>query len=469
SSAIILGHGLKSFDFWQLSNIKTEYLGGTEPTGISDLKYEQNSFVDNDILIQGLYYNATEGNKLILEGQGEIAIDSVKLDSGKQSFKLSHRLKTPGKYVLGLLEKDSLDRVISRNPLPINVIATNALNILIVNSFPSFESKYLKNFLISLGHQITVRSQLSKGKYKYEYFNTARRKVPSFNQESLKQYDLLIIDINSFNGLSRNASRSLKSSIQEDGLGLFVQPNDKFYKSFNPMISLKFNSDGRKETELENFSRTFLEKYPYRFSNEFKLEPILASSSGILTAYMRLGNGRIGSTVLQNTYQLILKGNSSIYQHIWANSITSLSKKTVSSTSWDTPGIVAFKDEPFAFELRTNIKAPVVTIGESIIVPIKRDRNISSLWKGKTYPRKIGWNQLRIEQDSISTLHYYVTDSLKWTSLKAFDKIRSNRFHFRDDTVAENIENEVKQPIDLLWFFFFFLISIGYLWLEPKL
>ncbi|MBT8310829.1 MAG: hypothetical protein HKO72_12180, partial [Flavobacteriaceae bacterium] len=173
SSAIILGHGLKSFDFWQLSNIKTEYLGGTEPTGISDLKYEQNSFVDNDILIQGLYYNATEGNKLILEGQGEIAIDSVKLDSGKQSFKLSHRLKTPGKYVLGLLEKDSLDRVISRNPLPINVIATNALNILIVNSFPSFESKYLKNFLISLGHQITVRSQLSKGKYKYEYFNTA--------------------------------------------------------------------------------------------------------------------------------------------------------------------------------------------------------------------------------------------------------------------------------------------------------
>jgi len=469
-SVIILGHGIKPYDFWQLLGIRTEYIGGIIPAGISKLLYDKNNVVDNDFVIQGLYENARKGHKLILEGPGNVGLDSVQLESiENQSFKLTYPLKSAGKYVFGLLEKDSLGEIISRNPIPVNVNAPKALKILIVNSFPTFESKYLKNYLISLGHQLTVRSQLSKDKFKYEYFNLERRAAPSFNQESLKKYDLLIIDISSLNRLSRNASRALKSSIQKEGLGMFIQPNEQFYRSFNGLAPFKFTYDGRKETRIENFARTSLEKYPYGFNNEFKLEPVLESGSGILTSYKRLGNGRIGSTVLQNTFQLLLNGKSNIYKHIWANSIKTISKKEISSSSWETPGFLAYKDEPFEFQLRTNIMAPVVTNNEGVIIPLKRDRNIISLWTGTTYPREIGWNQLRIKQDSTAILDYFVTDSLKWASLQAYEKIRSNRYNFSEETFAENKENELKKPINPLWFFFIFLISIGYLWLEPKL
>ncbi len=467
SPLFILGKGLQSFDFWQLKNIPSMYIGAAIPKGIIKLNYRKELVVGDELVVRGIYKSSQEGHRLLLADSSGNEIDSVLMNFNQGfGFELTAGVKVKGNYVYTIFEKDSLGDITSREPLPIRVLPREKLKILMVNSFPTFESKYLKNFLAEAEHELIVRSQLTKGKFKFEYFNTERSPFYSFSKKLVAPIDLMIIDADSYVNLSIKSLQTIEEAMRGSGLGIFILPNDSFFQNPVKTSNLEFLRQKSPKINLDKWPRLSLEKYPYVYKDNFRLEEVHRSNEMILTAYRRKGKGRIGTTVIKNSYQVLLEGNSEAYRQLWTETINALSKRKESSAVWNSNTEFAFEDEPFSFEIRTS-KENIQVVSENGSIPLMQDPDIRELWSGIAYPRDTGWKSIRLKNDSASTLDFYVMDSTKWKSISAYKTKAENKRQFNSIVDAPAIK-KVSIPINQLWFFLVFILGLGYLWFAPK-
>lgn len=465
----VLGQGLKSFDLWQLDKTSVQFLAASQPAGVSRLTYTRKNVIGNDFVIEGEYHQAPKGHQMVLMGPGDTPLDSVELKpTDKQRFNLNTQHLVEGKFVYNLIEKDSLGQQLSSSPLAVHIKAKKKLQILIVNQFPSFETKYLKNFLAASGHRVKVRSQVSKGRYKYEYFNTQQKSNIDFTSKTLNEIDLLIIDASSLQKASKSMLQGLRTAVEEQGMGLFIQADETIYGENLPLLEFSFLKQADEAITFETYPKASLTKYTYIFKNELLLEPIHESDAGIITAYKRAGEGRIGTTVLQNTYELVLEGKNRVYQSLWSPLISGISKRKAIETVWKQVEMLSYPNAPFHFEINTTQENPLVNSQEGFSIPLARDRNLRELWRGTTYPRKPGWNQLAVSHDSTDVFDFYVLDSMQWTSLDAHQTMSENKRYFNQPQKSAQITIFLK-PIQPWWFFIVFLLAMSFLWLEPKL
>ncbi len=470
SSVFVLGNGIRPFDLWQLETIPTLYLGGKELRGVTQLNYDYYQTKGNRIQFNGTYQNPTKKNRLLLEGPGGRTLDSIILtDEKSQLFEVSTDLNVIGNFTYHLVEKDSLGTVISKDILPLTIVDKTPLKILILNGFPTFESKYLKNYLAETGHQVVVKNQLTTARYKYEYFNMTSKPIIDITQEKLETFDLLIIDTKSLKALSNRQLTTLKTALRELGLGILIQPNANYFSSKKLVSSFKFDPEKSKDAFLDRYPKQNLKKYLYQFRDDFSIQPIHSSGSKIWSAYERVGSGRVGSTVFQNTFELVLNGQTKTYHSFWSEIIEKISKRKTPSVQWRTSHNFAYQNQPYEFELRTTVPNPIVQYSEGYSIPLQRDVHVKSLWKGKVYPRDIGWTQQFVNQDSTAVFQYYVTDNSQWKSITNFNTIKTNQIHFNDTSKSTNSPRTTLKLVNPLWFFVIFILCSGYLWLEPKL
>ncbi|NJB70266.1 hypothetical protein GGR42_000728 [Saonia flava] len=468
SSLFVLGHGLQTYDLWQLDSTPVTYLGGSLPKGISRLNYSKENTIGSKVILNGLYNEPQVGNRLVLGGPGGASLDSIKLENeSSYGFSLEADLPVKGKFIYALQERDSLGKLLSNEPLPIKVIGRDTLKILIVNNFPTFETKYLKNYLAEMGHQVLVRSQITKNRYKFEYFNRNKTPIYTFSEKNLSDFDLLIIDVGSYRNMSLKSISVVENSIREEGLGLFIQPNLNYFRLPGKTSHFSFERENMVEVSIQESNRA-VSKYPYRFKEDLGVLPSYKYGNQLLAAYKKMGKGRIGTTVLESTYELVLNGNSKTYQQFWKEIIEATSKKSIPIAEWNPASKFAYKDQPFEFKVRTEIENPEIKSNDGYGIPLMQDVEVASIWGGTTYPRNLGWNKLILQNDTTQVYEYFVMDSTKWRSLTKNRTIHDNVRHF-NKPVIESLNMEVPQEINPLWFYLVFLFSAGYLWLEPKL
>ena len=469
SSVFVLGNGIRSFDHWQLETIPTLYVGGKELKGVTQLNYDYYQTKGNRIQFNGTYQNPTKNNKLLLEGPGSRTLDSIILtDEKSQLFEISTDLNVIGNFTYHLVEKDSLGIVISKDILPLTIVDKTPLKILILNGFPTFESKYLKNYLAETGHQVVVKNQLTTARYKYEYFNMTSKPIIAITQKKLEPFDVLIIDTKSLKALSNRQLTTLKTTVRELGMGILIQPDANYFSRKKLISSFKFNPEKSKDVVLNAYPKQNLKKYLYQFRDDFSIQPIHSSGSNIWSAYERVGSGRVGSTVFQNTFKLVLNGQTKTYHSFWSEIIEKISKRRTPSVQWRARHNFAYQNQPYEFELRTTVANPVVESSEGYSIPLQRDVHVKNLWKGKVYPREIGWKQQHVNHDSTAVFQYYVTDSSQWKSMTNFNTIKTNQIHFNTTSKSNNSLRDSLKLVNPLWFFVIFILCSGYLWLEPK-
>jgi hypothetical protein len=464
----VLGRGISDFDLYQFDDLPVTYLPGDTLAGIVKLNYNHESRVGNSLRVQGRFLKPKSGSQLILEDAGGTGIDSLVFTSEKnKNFSLETELKVFGNYVFNITEKDSLGEVLSRNTLPIRIAKEEALRVLILNSYPTFEIKYLKNFLAESGHELVVKNRITAGRFKFEFFSTENTRLGSLNEKKLEDFDLLISDAGALRNLSSSETSALQNSIRETGLGLFMLEEANTLNSLVDFSVFELERVSGTETEIDNLPEVSIAKQPFKLKEAVGLEEIHNSNSGILSGYKRLGQGRVGTTLLENTWQLQLEGRQEAYQQIWSQLVEQISKRTSVAASWEARTDFAFKDQAFEFQLRTSVENPRVRDENEHLIPLKQDLNNSELWTGKTYPQKTGWQELKIEQDT-SVFNYFVYKAEDWQALQSYRTSEENKRFFQQEIVEEK---SVKMPIAVnpLWFFGIFLISMGGLWLEPKL
>lgn len=463
SGITILGQGVKPFDFWQLVDKTVDFMPAKISKGITRLKYEENNFLGKDLIVKGEYIEPVQGNKLMLQNAGGGDLDSVLLEAGNSFlFELKTNLKSTGKYLYRLAEKDSLGNILSSEPIPVSVDAPVISKILIINQFPSFETKYLKNFLAEEGHEVTVRSQITRQKFKFEYFNTDANPIYRLSENVLENYDLLILDEQTYTGFSGGENTILMNSIKK-GMGAFVQPSEDLFLGRNKLPEIKFVTDGLTKIELP-MVQLRVEKYPYKFV-ENGIKSVAIEGYGY---YVIHGKGTYGTSILKNTYQLILNGQDEIYKEVWTSLIEKLIKGKESTGEIKTSGKLIYQDRPFEFSVTTQEKNPIIMHSEGFQVPVIKDVSISNKWHGISYPRNTGWNKVYSDSDSTLFMNYFVLDSSQWKTLDAVrTKLENQRFF--NENRNESATIRIPQEIERFWFFLIAVLCMGYLWLIPKL
>lgn len=464
----ILGNGVKNYDLWQFKGVSTTFLPGSFPQGIIKLNYNKRPVLGENLEINGLYNDPQIGHRLVLQDPGGADLDSVLLDRKEFQFQLNSPLKAAGKLVYRLVEKDSVGKELNANPLPVEIQPNRIFNILIVNNFPTFETKYLKGYLAEMGHKVLVRSKLTKNRYKFEYFNRERITISELSQAALKSFDLLIIDSQSLKNISNSVKNGLKTAINQDGLGVFIQADNSFFSGARDLIPLKFRGDRSTTVQLDEFPRIELAKNPFVFEKSFGLETVQNSEDKIISAYKRTGKGRVGTTVLENTYELLLDGKRDVYTKLWTELLSPLGKKEITATRWLMQNSVVYADEPFIFNIYTNLTEPIVETEAGNRIALKQDPVLPEKWEGRSYPHQGGWNRMRLAQDSTQVFNYFVFDSSHWKSLSDYATMEQNKRFFNTENVS-TLRKISSKPINLWWFFAVFLVCMGFLWLEPKL
>ncbi len=470
-SLFLLGHGLLPLDLWQIEDKSVAFLGGENMEGwIAISSNTDEAILGESLEINAKYSNPEAGHWAVLTDNGGNSLDSIPFEEiEEQVVTFRFTPKASGQFVYHLLVKNE-EEVLSDEPLPIKVGEGETLKVLIINTFPTFETKYLKNFLTERGHEVLARTQLTQGKYKFEYFNGASNPIYGFTSKNLKDYDLLIIDTDSYTSLGRASKAAMEAAVESNGLGVFIQPNESMFRLGESRSIFKFDRDFTTEITFSESEQT-LQKYPFTFQEEVRTQEVLVDSVAV-AAYVPLQMGKIGTTLLQNTYQLILDGNEQMYAHIWTQILNSFAREQQSAVEWASVTQYPRPDQPFEFELHTSLNDFTVITDEGATISLLQDDLMFNKWTGTQYPRKTGWNQLQVSIDSITPFSYFVYGQDELQSITRAEILKANYLKFGNtNSFAASVATSKKElkPISPLWFYIVLLLCLGWLWLEPKL
>lgn len=470
-SLFVLGHGIQPFDVWQFKGKSVNFLGGGKPEGLVDIAHENELLLGDKLSIRARYNNPKSGHWLILNDSGGNGLDSIPLEDGTDQYiELGANPKASGQFVYSLVEKDADGSLVGAEPLPIKVQPREPLKIWMVTNFPTFETKYLKNFLAENGHSVLARTQLTKDKFKFEYFNREASPIYQITPKALEGFDLIIMDTDSYLGLGTSSRAILEETIREQGTGLFIQPNTSFFKLSQRQSPFRFLVDGKNDLTLGGVSQR-VEKYPYAFQDRFPLQPIILDSVEI-AAYVPMEKGKMATSILQDTYHLILKGNQDLYAKLWTQLLNEMVRQQEVETEWQALTDIPRKDQPFEFQLRTHLESPQVETDQGAGIPLLQDFSVSTLWNGTRYPRNVGWNHLELSRDSLSHFSYYVFDANERKAMTQQNVLEANLRQFGQHGGFGKIKfskSTDHAPISPFWFFVPFVLCVGWLWLEPKL
>jgi uncharacterized membrane protein len=463
----VVGEGLPNHALDLLEHKTFQFIPSNQTEGITQLHIDETILANRKNTIEGLYYNEWGKTKIILKGPAGKE-DSLLIEkTGKQPFQLSLQPKQSGNISYELIIK-KIDGKTSSEILPIHVDESKSLRILFLQSYPTFEILYLKNFLTAKGHRLLLRYQLSKNNFRFEYGNLPAQQFSGLTTEVLNRFDLVLMDANELKTLSPTEQTTLHKSIQ-NGLGLLMLNADpsketKRRINFFPFQVQKIKTDTT--TLVISKASLTLPALPYRVNEASSAKSILKNKSGIVSGYKNQGLGKIGFQFLQQTYQLTLAGDSINFSNLWSPVIENIARPNASSSKIKIKiPFPIYEDEPIDLKILSTLENPML-LADSIQIPLQEDVMLDGVWHGRIWAAEAGWHMMQLQDVS---QYYYVSKTQEWKSLSVAQQIKTNQVLSRaSETIPSEkvMESKMMNPI---YFYLLFVLTAGFLWIAPKL
>lgn len=442
-----------------------DYIKNKLPEGItqitpSSLKKNQLNFIRGRV-------NHTQASSLQLISPAGIE-DSITLkNSGTTEFALRTLPKQAGRFLYKLnLTADG--KILESNTLPVEVIEEQKLNILFLQQFPTFETRYLKNYLEDHGHSITLRYQVSKNIYHYEYGNRDKQLLPKLTTTVLDASDVLFITPEAINDLSQSEIQSLESAVRH-GLGmiLLISKPVKNIQRFLPYELTAVTTDTIALSSDQWKNKITFSAAPWRMRSSPAVSAVLEDTDHrALSGYFYQGAGVTAFQLLSETYRLMLDGKKTAYASVWSPLIEHASRKQPQPFRLRITSPFPYApDEPVHFEVIAAADAPALYY-DSIRIPLKENVTIHQLWHGTVWADQAGWHQFSAPDSS--RFNFYVTDKSEWNALRVSNQVGRNRLCTAKDSGAVSNIAEY-EPLSPLLFFLLFIAASGTLWLVAKL
>ncbi len=367
---------------------------------------------------------------------GRQTVDSVSLQKGDNTVALQFPAFASGRsQVTVTLDNEVLDT------LRYFVRPTQPLTVQFILNSPDFESKTLAKWLGKQGHTVTVSATLSTNIRSNLQINKGGKQAP----------DLFITEpVNAANATIRKAVAEGKSV-------LFINLTNPEVdcRTINQPLNSRFQVRKTTNEALIPVS-TGLNALPYRFAESLNQRMV----AGYPVAVQR-GSGRVGVSLLSETFPLALSGDSVAYSRIWTAVLARLSPPDKQTIQADAPVYSRLPQEITVTSPLSNRPA-TLPVGSDTVQLTQSPLNEGAATGRAVFPTS-GWQPM---QDSLAL---YV-DSLRADNPLA-KRAEVNQFllaHAQHQS-ADKLPDRVTTTQVPDWVWLLLLLScFTALWVEPK-
>lgn len=380
---------------------------------------------------------------------GNQTLDSLLIKPGITPFNLQFPSFGQGQSQVELvLGKQTLDtvRFYSRPVAPLRI------QFLLDN--PDFESKTLADWLGKQGHSVRVSATLSKNIRSQVGINNSAK-------GTVWKPDIVVTDP------AQAASPTVRNAIVDGRAVLFINLSNPStdVSVVNRALKTRWRIS-RSSTQETVPAGNNLTAHPYRFAgvaNQFSVQ-------GYPIAVQRTA-GRVGISLLNETFPLALSGDSLAYGRIWYAVIAKLQPAAKNNVLVEAP---VFSHLPSLVQVNNATeKASLLQVGTDTVYLIQSALN-RQLATGTLLLNKSGWQPI---QDSLSV---YVEPAIPHTPVRSRHVM--NQFMMAHATDAAGKATAIRQTRALSYgsvtssetlpdwaWLVLFLVCLTALWVEPKL
>ncbi len=484
----VLGYGLQENDLQQLRSIQIIPHLNTLPAGIINLDWTRQLTAGDKLIVSGRYHQTVD--KLVwlyLDVAGKTQDSTLITRNGTNRFNLSYLPKEAGRYVYTLHTRMGQQKAFA-GELPVEVKLKTKLRVLLLPSGPSFEVKFLKNYLAAEQHGVALRFPVSKNISQTEWLNLPAAPLKTINSALLKQFDLLITDTKTLQTLPTRERQIINQAGQNSGLGLIIVP-ETLPLTFSPdfltgfeLVRSPFSNLGPEATKVSWMDYTAPAQttpLPYIIKATPNLKELVRSNTGkVLVATKQSGWGKITLNLLPQTYTWLLAGNQSAYASFWSLLIKQTAKPLLTDHTWHvTAHPIAQVNHALKLSLSDNNYSAEFPFPNGVVQAVDQPADTvylaQAVWlphrfTGTFWPRTRGWHQ--VNKPVHAPYFFYVfkdASFLAWQQATCLTVTRN----FKQPVVVKSKparQLTESRPIGAIYFFVTFLICAGFLWLEEK-
>ncbi len=410
----IFGNGLNKVDLTRLHGHQLFFHQSEPPKGIVDLQAVQSLTLGDVLRVKGLVRGTFQ--RLAFRANGML-IDSLSNLQDKTPFEFSFMPKQLGKQNLALVLDGKEEK------WGVCVLPAKPLSLLVLQSKPTFEIKYLKNFLTERGYRFAMRVKVGKERYREEFWNMQSQSLAPLSRKILSRFDIVMIDAETLASLTPSERTALEKTIEQEGLGVFITERDSVLlrePSLKIVQPFRFRVHRAREQSIRwnQFESPPISLDAIVILPDFGVQSLLEDSDGrSVAAFHQKGFGRIAISLVENAYQWRLEGKASVYAAYWAHLLSAIAKRA-NETAIQVPSI-SMVHEPIEFQIQTAINSPHLVIQElsqETSVPLRQEVLNPIVWRGRYWASESGWIAFKV--NSGEEFWAFISDETMFESLR---------------------------------------------------
>ncbi|WP_374604174.1 carboxypeptidase regulatory-like domain-containing protein [Arenimonas sp.] len=341
----IRGHGLPARDHDAATGLPLVFEPAPLPDGLHAIQAPATAMQGRSFTVRGRVQGLADG-RVELQGPAGKTLASAQPDESGD-FVLEGRAGLAGPTPFRLRWLDAQDSVVGTEALQLEVMAPARPRLLVLAGGPGPELKYLRRWAVDAGLELHTVIDVGGG------VQLGDRPLP-VNAATLSDFDLVVLDERSWRQLGAAARGQLRESVR-DGLGVLLRITgplpDSELASLREWGLVLEDSDAVRSlrwpetpvggtsvpkgigTEAPPTSAAAaanpapqLSRRPLKLSARDGRPLHLAPDGEALVVWRNEGRGRIGATILSDSYRLWLSGRQSAFGQHWADSVQTLAR-----------------------------------------------------------------------------------------------------------------------------------------------
>ena len=406
--------------------------------------------------------------------------DSVRLPLSTGPFHLHYQPKTAGLACYELLLKHQ-GQPTQREPVPVEVTIPTRPAVLLLAATPSFEFKYLKNYLGEAHYPVALRTSVSRGLVQTDFLNQPAQSLDHLSPTLLARYQLLVADAATLAALTAVETRALQAAIGLGRLGLVVLAEAAPLPRATPARA-DFGVRPRPVPTVPQLLRwpgapgAARSPLPAQLLAAPALHPLVTGPAGaLLAARRRMGLGFCVVSTVPETFRWGLLSEPAIYASYWNQLLTAASPPVPAAPAWHPDTRWPRPGQPLLLHLAGALPTLPPTVaplagGPAAHLALRQDSRLPEWSTAQYWPAAPGWYRMQGPEKAV--FHFYVYPARAWASPGQQERRLAVDHHNQLAALvstASTALGTVAEPWPAAWFFALFLLATSYLWLEEKL
>ncbi|MET4107371.1 hypothetical protein [Hymenobacter sp. UYP22] len=471
----VLGQGLPVADVAALQGLLLVPHADASRLGFAMAAWPTQPELGQPWQIEGSFSAPTSGSVWVRLLAAGAPRDSVQLPAGRGSFRLRFTPKAVGTAVYQV-QAYQTGRLLSQEPVPVEILPTQPLRLLILASAPSFEIRFLKDELAARQHQVALRIGVSRGLAQTEFLNLpAPLNLSRLTPRLLAAFDVVLLDTDALASLSADESQALSQSVRTSTCNVLLLADGSAIPRQLPggaafRLQARPANAAALPLQWPGTAQPAPAPATHVLLNSASLRPLLSTANQqVAAASRRLGLGQVAVTTVTETFPWLLQRQSGVYHAYWSQLLSAVRPAQTNSelrllSSWPRPA------EPVVLRYEgpaTRNPLTIISPRNTTTLVRRQDAAVPEWTTAPYWAAAPGWHEARVGSTS---RHFYVYDAMAWPLPRFAEWQRAAR-----QNAAMGAQAVVGAPATATttwprWLGFgLFVLGAGLLWVEEKI